>query len=354
MIVMELPKEVYGGNLIVFVVGILLGVLGYVMSGKVNNKKQGLIAKMTSVVMLMLTTLGLFGTMAFNVHSVKMEKENIVTYVEKTTRDLGDRLTKTTTAPEFNRVVQDLYQAEYYVVEKGFQNKQDVRTIGDVLLTGTGTEIGNYFTRLTEEDRGMVLATPADSLETFTVLEFANLESKIKRESLKLGSSGSMEVLENIDAQQQGLESKVSQLELPETSVEKTFKNTIVINVALSLLSLGIAVMLYTMVVDALKGLKGTGMYGDDSDTEGERSNQEESSEVEEYQLVDGEIMEVPVNESESSETDVGDTPEKPVQEDESYVESLLNKDAETIEKELDEKIGRVIKDKYKEPENKE
>ena len=348
MIVVNVPQDIIGLNTLLFAVGIGMGILLYAITGGFKEDKKHTLTNVMSVVFTILMSVGLMTSLGYNTYAKNKTFKQADTYIEKTTKELNDTLTQTSDIKGFNQLVKDLYQSEYEVIAKTYKYDGSKTTIGENFIKGGQPSISRYIGELGEDGRERLLETRKDSLNTFTTLDFARLDTSIRTESLKLGSMGNTEVLNTIQDQQEQLESKVSKLERTKQPVAKVITAILMVNAGFLLLSAVLTAVIYTMMLPILDEVEESKRNKLKFLTQ-KTSNQPTTSTIEEYELVDGELTD-PTYEPEL-EPDEQNLEESNLDSDEPEVDSeesnLEESNLESDEPEVDE--PELVSDKQEE-----
>lgn len=287
MIVTRLPLEwLSNADLVILVclVGVFLGGCWIGLANKYKTKRWGLLNKMSSVIFtVVMLTIVLVSSAIANVYNDRAERET-QEFISDTVATINQDLEMVSNERDMIALVEFLYDAEYQVVSRRADVPRDTQTIGDIFISGNSGEVSNYITSLTEEERVQVLDTNKESLNAFTLLEFAELDTVLDQESFKLGSLGRGEVLNAVEFQRDVLESRVRKLDFSRPSAFRVIYLSIIISAVFGVMSVLFAILLRMVVRDTVKelGLKSLGLT----------IEQLGNVDFEEYKLVDGDLQE--------------------------------------------------------------
>lgn len=259
MVLRVLSEGMVDFRYLVFVIGMAIGLVGYISSYMFKSKKVRIWVQVTSSILGVLMFVSMCGSVLFENNLRQMEKLNVETYIETKTMDISSRIEGANSVSELVGVTKELYDAEYLVVEKRDELGQSTSSVGYLLVNGSEETVSQLYEGLSKEERAELLNTGGESLESFTSLEFAKLNDDIKSKALELDEEDSQFFTNYIGIKKGILELKVDRLGLEPFSKKiviafgsliNTIFNTIVINTVYIFISLLATVLLFLMLRD--------------------------------------------------------------------------------------------------------
>ena len=249
MIIPRIPHEVINTTTLLFFVGVVIAIIGLFSYEYLKDNVWKRNIGMVSATFAILMATGLVGSIGFNTYQKIQAEDREESFIEQSVDLIRKELATSRQEKDFDEVLDRLYEAEEEVVVRKFNQQSFVEpTIGDILVKGETTEVSRYLSGLSTDERESVISTSKESLDDFTVLEFAIVRDEIIEESEKLGSSGHEEVVSTSRGKGSMLDiTKDNLVSERKRSSWKTLRNILVINLALIMLSAVITAVLYNM-----------------------------------------------------------------------------------------------------------
>ena len=249
MIIPRIPHEVINTTTLLFFVGVVIAIIGLFSYEYLKDNVWKRNIGMVSATFAILMATGLVGSIGFNTYQKIQAEDREESFIEQSVDLIRKELATSRQEKDFDEVLDRLYEAEEEVVVRKFNQQTFVdSTIGDIMVNGETTEVSRYLSGLSTDERESVISTSKESLDDFTVLEFAIVRDEIIEESEKLGSSGHEEVVSTSRGKGSMLDiTKDNLVSERKRSSWKTLRNILVINLALIMLSAVITAVLYNM-----------------------------------------------------------------------------------------------------------